>query len=180
MPDNSSHLSRLAIGAIDKKTYAGLNVMVVEDVGHMSSLVCGILKSLGIGRIFEARSGSDALDILASQAVDMILIDDLQAPYDRLTVVRELRKSKSSTTRSMPVIHITSKLHKSTILAARDAGVTEILSKPFSAAQMITRIEMALAKPRPLVKSEDFVGPDRRRHIKTAEEHRRSSDKVTK
>lgn len=178
MPDKSSILPRPTIGAIDRKTYADLNVMVVEDAGHMSSLVCGILKSLGVGRIFEARIGSDALDILASQAVDMILIDDLHPPYDGLTVVREVRKSKSQATRSLPIIHITSKLHKSAIFAARDAGVTEILSKPFSAAQMITRIEMALAKPRPLIKSEDFVGPDRRRREKTAAERRRSSDQA--
>lgn len=177
MSEISSTLPRPATSTIDKKTYAGLNVLVVEDAGHMSSLVCGILKSLGVGRIFEARIGSDALDILASQAVDMILIDDLHGPYDGLTVVRELRKSKSPATRSVPVILITSKLNKSAIFAARDAGVTEVLSKPFSAAQMITRIEMALSHPRPLVKSEDFVGPDRRRREKTAAERRRRSDK---
>ncbi len=178
MSDASSTVPHPATSAIDKKTYARLNVMVVEDAGHMSSLVCGILKSLGVGRIYEARIGSDALDILASQTVDMILIDDLQRPYDGLTVVREVRKSKSPITRSVPIIHITFKLNKSAIFAARDAGVTEILSKPFSAAQMITRIEMALAKPRALVKSEDFVGPDRRRREKVAAEHRRSSDKT--
>src|SRR3546814_17256746 len=98
MPDKSSILPRPTTGPIDRRTYAGLNVMVVEDAGHMSSLVCGILKSLGVGRIFEARVGSDALNILASQAVDMILIADLHPPYDGTTVVRAVRQSKSQRT----------------------------------------------------------------------------------
>lgn len=161
--------------AYDKKVYAALNVMVVEDTSHMSSLICGILKSLGVGRIFEARNGADGLDIFNTQEIDMVLIDDLAPPLDGLSLVKELRLSKSPM-RSVPVILLTAKSHKSDIFAARDAGVTEILSKPFSAAQLITRIEMALAKPRPLIKAPEFVGPDRRRRDKEAPEERRAAD----
>ncbi|MDO8420764.1 MAG: response regulator [Parvibaculum sp.] len=161
---------------LDKKTYSRLNVMVVEDASHMASLVCGILKSLGFGRIFEARNGTDALDIMNSQAIDLVLIDDLAPPMDGLSVVKELRKSKSNSARRIPVILLTSILNKSAIVDARDAGVTEILSKPFSAAQMIARIESVLSRPRELIETEHFAGPDRRRREKEAPEHRRQSD----
>tara|TARA_R110000868_G_scaffold29322_5_gene108942 strand:- start:3216 stop:3752 length:537 start_codon:yes stop_codon:yes gene_type:complete len=164
---------------LDKKTYSRLNVMVVEDASHMASLVCGILKSLGFGRIFEARNGTDALDIMNSQAIDLVLIDDLAPPMDGLSVVKELRKSKSNSARRIPVILLTSILNKSAIVDARDAGVTEILSKPFSAAQMIARIESVLSRPRELIETEHFAGPDRRRREKEAPEHRRQSDQKT-
>lgn len=163
----------------DKKVYAALNVMVVEDTSHMSSLICGILKSLGVGRIFEARNGADALDILNAQAIDLVLIDDLAPPLSGPDVVKEMRISKTNS-REAPVILLTAKSQKSEIFAARDAGVTEILSKPFSAAQMITRIEAVLAKPRPMIKSDAFVGPDRRRREKDAPEHRRAADSKAK
>jgi CheY-like chemotaxis protein len=169
-------LPGLASSRIDKTRLSRLNVMVVEDASHMASLVCGILRSLGIGRIFEARNGSDALDTLNTQAIDMVLIDDLVGPLDGLAVVKQLRTSMATASREAPVILLTSKLQKSAILSARDAGVTEVLSKPFSAAQMIVRIESVLARPRPTIKSEDFVGPDRRRKEKAAEEKRRASD----
>ena len=168
-------IPRLSQGAFDKKVYASLNVMVVEDTSHMSSLVCGILKSLGVGHIFEARNGADALDILTNQTIDMVLIDDLAPPLNGLAVVKELRLSKTNSC-TAPVILLTAKSKKSEIVAARDAGVTEILAKPFSAAQMIARIETVLAKPRPLIKSEAFIGPDRRRREKEAPEERRAAD----
>ncbi|MGV8995537.1 MAG: response regulator [Parvibaculaceae bacterium] len=174
----SKTIPRPSQNVFDKHVYASLNTMVVVDTSHMSSLICGILKSLGVGRIFEARSGSDALDILNNQAVDMVLIDDLGPPLNGLSVVKEMRASKSSS-RAAPVILLTTRSHKSEIFAARDAGVTEILAKPFSAAQMITRIETALAKPRPLIKAPAFVGPDRRRREKEAPEARRASDSKT-
>lgn len=169
-----------SVSSIDKKTYARMNALVVEDAAHMASLICGILKSSGIGRIFEARNGTDALDILATQAIDLLLITDLAPPLDGLSVVRQVRTSKLETTRNVPVVYITSKLQQANIVAARDAGATEILSKPFSANQMITRIEQMLIKPRPLIKSEDFVGPDRRRREKAAATERRASDKPVK
>lgn len=169
-------LPMLASNHVDKKTYSRLNVLVVEDATHMASLVCGILKSLGFGRIFEARNGADALDIMNSQAVDLILIDDLAPPMSGLSVVKEVRKSKSKVSRAVPMILLTSALNKSAIFEARDAGVTEILSKPFSAAQIITRIESVLSHPRDLIEAEGFAGPDRRRREKEAPEHRRQSD----
>ena len=176
----TSIVPKPSISAIDRKTYARMNALVVEDAAHMSSLICGILKSIGIGRLFEARNGTDALDILATQAIDLLLITDLAPPLDGLNVVRQVRTAKLETTRNVPIVYITAKLQKTNIIAARDAGATEILSKPFSATQMITRIEQMFIKPRPLVKSEDFVGPDRRRREKSAVERRRASDNSAK
>jgi len=178
MPQKTTTIPKPSVNAISRQTYANLNVLVVEDAGHMSGLICGILKSLGVGRISEARSGRDALDIMNFQAVDLVVTDDLGPPMDGLSVAREIRKSKSPEISTIPIIHITSKLQKSAIFAARDAGVTEVLSKPFSATQMITRIESALANPRPIIKAQGFVGPDRRRKIKDSVERRRSADKT--
>lgn len=178
MPQKATTIPKPSVNAISRQAYAKLNVLVIEDAGHMSGLICGILKSLGVGRISEARSGRDALDIMNFQAVDLVVTDDLGPPMDGLAVAREIRKSKSPEISTIPIIHITSKLQKSAIFAARDAGVTEVLSKPFSATQMIARIESALANPRPIIKAQGFVGPDRRRKIKDSTERRRSADKT--
>lgn len=178
MPQKAATIPKPSVNAISKQAYAKLNVLVIEDAGHMTGLICGILKSLGVGRISEARSGRDALDIMNFQAVDLVITDDLGPPMDGLAVAREIRRSKASEISTIPIIHITSKLQKSAIFAARDAGVTEVLSKPFSATQMIARIESALANPRPIIKAQGFVGPDRRRRIKESAERRRSADKT--
>jgi DNA-binding response OmpR family regulator len=50
------------------------------------------------------------------------------------------------------------------IAEARDAGVTEVIGKPFTAKALYSRIDGAIQRPRPFVRSETFFGPDRRRH----------------
>jgi DNA-binding response OmpR family regulator len=166
-----------ASSLLDKKAYGDLAMLVVEDAAHMASLVCGILKSMGVGRIYEARNGDNALSILANYPVDVVLIDSLEPPLDGLAVVKTVRTAQEQFPKEVPVIYLTAQASKSAVLAARDAGVTEILSKPFSATQLITRIESVLKKPRSLVESGTFVGPDRRRKEKAPRERRRRSDR---
>ncbi|HEY4343979.1 MAG TPA: response regulator [Parvibaculum sp.] len=162
---------------LDKKAYGDLAMLVVEDAAHMASLVCGILKSMGVGRIYEARNGDSALSILANYPVNVVLIDSLEPPLDGLAVVKTVRTAQAQFPKEVPVIYMTAQASKSSVVAARDAGVTEVLSKPFSATQLIARIESVLKKPRSLVESGSFVGPDRRRRENTPRERRRQSDK---
>ena len=78
----------------------------------------------------------------------------------------------------MPVVYVTHLRTQESILNARDAGVTEILSKPYSFQQLVTRMEAAILKPRELIRSEKFVGPDRRRRRGDAPtERRRAADR---
>ena len=49
-------------------------------------------------------------------------------------------------------------------MKARDVGVTEFLVKPFSAKTMARRITVVIEYPRQFVRTDDFFGPDRRRH----------------
>jgi hypothetical protein len=48
-------------------------------------------------------------------------------------------------------------------MAARDAGVTEILAKPITAQNLMLRIAEVVDKPRAFVRCETYFGPDRRR-----------------
>ena len=59
---------------------------------------------------------------------------------------------------------------------ARDVGITEFLVKPFSAKTMARRITVVVENPRQFVRTDDFFGPDRRRHrvsTYTGEERRK-------
>src|SRR3546814_16640478 len=51
------------------------------------------------------------------------------------------------------------------VMKARDAGVTEFLDKPFSAKTMARRITVVVENPRQFVRTDEFFGPDRRRHV---------------
>jgi CheY-like chemotaxis protein len=162
---------------LGEAAYRRLTMLVVEESAYMARVVIDVLKSLGVEKIHLARTGDEALHILASYRLDMALIDDLEPPLDGLALVKTLRKAPTLSDKAMPVVFMISKARTSSILEARDAGVTEIISKPFSAGQLIARIDTMLTKPRPLVESEGFVGPDRRRREKMPVEKRRQSDR---
>ena len=59
---------------------------------------------------------------------------------------------------------ITGHTEKHRVEAARDAGVTEFLAKPITAANLFARIAEIVERPRAFVRSDSYFGPDRRRH----------------
>jgi two-component system chemotaxis response regulator CheY len=46
---------------------------------------------------------------------------------------------------------------------ARDAGVTEFLTKPLTARGVVERLHQAIDNKRPFIRSSSYFGPDRRR-----------------
>src|SRR3546814_1685570 len=65
----------------------------------------------------------------------------------------------------VPIIMVTAQSEEWKVMKARDAGVTEFLVKPFSAKTMARRITVVVENPRQFVRTDEFFGPDRRRHV---------------
>lgn len=163
---------------LTQRDYARLNALVVEDAKEMASLVRSFLRELGVKNIWSVATGEDAFDILNMHKIDIAIIDDLLPPLDGLSVVRAVRSADDEKLAPIPVIYVTHLRTQESIVNARDAGVTEILSKPYSFQQLVTRMEAAILKPREMIRSEKFVGPDRRRRRgDAATERRRAADR---
>jgi DNA-binding response OmpR family regulator len=84
-------------------------------------------------------------------------------PTDGLTLTQRIRKDPGSTNKQTPIILMTGFSHKMRVESARDAGVTEFITKPFTAKDLYKRIEEVIERPRQFVDSGSFLGPDRRR-----------------
>ena len=163
---------------LTQRDYAKLNVLVVEDAKEMASLVRSFLRELGVKNVWSVATGEDAFAILNQYTIDIAIIDDLSPPLDGVSVVRAVRSADNEKLAPIPVIYVTHLRTQESIIKARDAGVTEILSKPYSFQQLITRMETAILKPREMIRSKKFIGPDRRRRRGDAPaERRRASDK---
>jgi response regulator RpfG family c-di-GMP phosphodiesterase len=76
---------------------------------------------------------------------------------------RLLRTSADSPDKFIPVIMTTGYSDRSTVIAARDAGVTEFLAKPITAKALYGRVLEVINNPRPFIRSKTYFGPDRRR-----------------
>jgi two-component system chemotaxis response regulator CheY len=141
-----------------------LKALVVEDNQHMRTLLRSLLNALGITTVYEATNGEDAFAILRERKPDMILTDLSMKPVNGIDFTRQVRNSETSPNPYIPIIMVTGHTEKHRVEAARDCGVTEILAKPITAANLFARIGEIVDRPRAFVKCADYFGPDRRRH----------------
>jgi two-component system, chemotaxis family, chemotaxis protein CheY len=84
-------------------------------------------------------------------------------PGDGLWLVRAIRASPHQATAMMPIIVLTAHSTELMVARARDAGATEFVTKPFSVKSLVSRLDEAIFRPRPFIRTADYFGPDRRR-----------------
>ncbi len=145
--------------------FENLKALIVEDNAHMRALLRALLNSVGIKDIAEASHGGSALQILRERKSDLVLSDLAMKPMDGLEFTRQVRNSDASPNPFVPIIMITGHTEKHRVEAARDAGVTEFLAKPITAANLFARIAEIVERPRAFVRCENYFGPDRRRRV---------------
>jgi len=152
-------------------------MLVVDDSRAMREIMKTILKGLGVGEVLTARQSDEALEILSRKVPDLIFVDWWMTPMDGIEFVRHLRRDPDSPCRFVPIVMCTGYTEVPHVMAARDAGVTEFLAKPVSAAAVARRIEEVIRRPRNFVRADRFFGPDRRRLAKAPEgQGRRATD----
>jgi CheY-like chemotaxis protein len=143
--------------------YDLLKILLVDDNHHMRVLLGEILKALGVRHIFEAADGAQALKMMRTTQIDIVMTDLSMQPLDGIDFTRLLRRSPDSPNQMVPVIMITGHSTVARVQEARNAGVNEFLAKPLTARGVVERISQVIDHPRPFVKTETYFGPDRRR-----------------
>ncbi|MCH8521624.1 response regulator [Glycocaulis sp.] len=145
------------------RALAKVRFLIVDDNAAMRGLIRAVLAAFGCDYVFEAADAKRALGILAVEQIDILITDWKMSPVDGLSLVRHLRDPEKSANPFIPIIMLTAYAEPSRVRAARDAGVTEFLAKPFSAEQLFKRVQVIVNRPRPFVRTKAFFGPDRRR-----------------
>lgn len=140
-----------------------IRVLVADPSPHMVSIIRAMLRGFGITDVREANDSKVALAALMSRQVDAMIVEDRLSPHDGTALTRQLRACAECPNRDIPVIMMSGQAEMSRIIHARDAGVTEFLKKPLSAAVLRDRLLAAFAQPRTFVDGPAYAGPDRRR-----------------
>ena len=161
------------------KKLSHIHVLIMDADYRISELVKRVLFSLGFKKISYAKNGKEGLEILKSTKIDLIITDWDMAPISGIEFIESIRQSDTSQHRTTPIIMLTGKAQQHHVIAARDAGITEFVVKPFSATTICKRITLIVDHPRNFVVSPDFTGPDRRRRtVKDIPVDRRGQKKV--
>ena len=157
-----------------------LKILLVDDNHHMRVLLTEILRAIGVKHVYEANDGAEALQVMRSNPIDIIMSDLAMQPLDGIDFVRLLRNSPDSPNPMAPVIMITGHSTHRRVQEARDVGVNEFLSKPVTARGVLERIAQVVDNPRAFVRTPAYFGPDRRRRADPnyTGPRRRASDKA--
>lgn len=151
------------------------SVLIIDPQPNMAMLVAGMFRTLGHREIREVNDGRQAQLELSRRPYDVIVIDDSITGMDAVDLVRVLRATPDSPNRMTPIIMMAASPGMARISAARDAGVTEFLRKPFAANHLQTRLDNIAANPRAFIEGGSYAGPDRRRRRVDVGEDRRGA-----
>lgn len=143
--------------------FQGLSALVIDDSPLMRRLVRSLLRQFGFTGVDEAADGSQALRLVEQHRYDVAICDWMMEPTNGFEFVSALRRHPDPACCGLPVIMVTSVANKAQVLAVRNQGVTEYLVKPISAQKLEQRLVSALSRPRTLIMTDGYSGPDRRR-----------------
>lgn len=117
-------------------------ILVVEDQPDNRQIIRDMLAPTEY-EIIEAEDGQQALEAIAKQRPDLILMD-IQLPIiDGYTATRKIKADPAL--RSIPIIAVTSYALSGEEKKAREAGCDDYVPKPFSPRQLLAKIRQHLS-----------------------------------
>lgn len=140
-----------------------LSFLIIEDNALMRRLLVAMLEAFGAGMIHQAQDGQSGLDLFQSEKPDLVLLDWEMPGIDGLGVAKRLRDRSWSHNAFVPILMVTAYSEKGRVVAARDAGVGDYLTKPVNPKNLYEKIVGMVIDQRPFIATKDYFGPDRRR-----------------
>jgi two-component system chemotaxis response regulator CheY len=118
--------------AVKHYDFRTTSVLVVDDNRFMRTILRNALTSMNFGNIDEARSGTQALDMIRGADYDLIITDLEMDGGDGLSLMSDMRNDSGVLNPLVPVIVISGNTTAESVMTARDHGATEFLAKPLS------------------------------------------------
>ena len=112
-------------------------VLVVDDDRNAVDILNRLLTKEGFA-VQCAHGGREALAVVASHPIDVILLDVMMPDMDGFQVCEALRREER--TREIPVILLTAKDDMETRVIGMRLGVSEFLTKPINKTELFTRL----------------------------------------
>jgi two-component system response regulator MtrA len=119
-------------------------LLLVEDDERIRLALALALADEGC-EVLEAASGEEALELLATAAVDVVLLDLMLPGIDGLEVCRTLRARGDQ-----PIIIVSARTDTSDVIAGLEVGADDYVTKPLVAAELAARVRALLRRRQPL------------------------------
>lgn len=117
-----------------------MRILVVDDDREIVESISIFLRGEGY-EVFKAYNGLDALEILAENDVQLMLLDIMMPKLDGIKTLLKLRE-----TRNIPVILISAKSEDADKIFGLTAGADDYITKPFNPSELVARVKSQLRR----------------------------------
>jgi two-component system chemotaxis response regulator CheY len=133
-----------------------ISVLGVDDDPVIRSVIRFALQGHGCRDVVLANSGTEALDLCAGRAFDLIICDFQMSPMTGLDFLREL--AGTGLGEGWPVIMLSAETDPARIQDAHELGVSAWVGKPVSAQVLLEQVGLVLQKRGQISRSRDDPG----------------------
>ena len=137
-----------------------LKILVVEDTPINQKVVLNQLKQLGIGRVVCATNGLEALEKLAAENYDLVLMDCLMPALDGYETTKTLREREGEE-RHTTIVAMTANALKGDRQKCLAAGMDDYISKPVDLGNLAAVLTQWLSKPTTLSENVESEKPQK-------------------
>jgi PAS domain S-box-containing protein len=135
-PDVQSTKTAESLATQDITQSKDTRILIVDDNADMRDYLCRLLDPYFT--VILAINGQDALIKIESSAPDLVLSDIMMPVMDGTTMLKHIR-ANTLTTR-LPVIFLSARAGEEARIFGLEAGADDYLVKPFSAAELLTKV----------------------------------------
>lgn len=118
-----------------------ISILVIEDDDAIRRGLVDALKFSGYS-VLEADNGRTGLDLAVESSIDLVLLDVLMPGMDGFEVLNRIRAARPT----LPVIMVTARGAESDRIMGLETGADDYVVKPFSARELLARVEAVLRR----------------------------------
>jgi two-component system response regulator MprA len=136
-------VAAVSLAPVLEKVERPARVLVVDDEPLMLSMMRRVLEAEGYG-VAVAAEGYAALDILRSEAIDLVILDVMMPNIDGFDVCRLARRESL-----VPILMLTARDAGADKVTGLDVGADDYVVKPFDADELLARVRALLRRAQP-------------------------------
>ena len=116
------------------------NILVVDDDKEIVESIEIYLRNEGY-KVFKAYDGIEALDILTTEEIHLILMDIMMPKLDGIKATIKIRQEKN-----IPIILVSAKGEDTDKILGLNIGADDYITKPFNLLELIARVKSNLRR----------------------------------